>query len=305
MQNTEKLPKRRNSIRKSPGEKIFDGFNIVLMLVITIMCFYPVWYVFIIAMNDAQDAIRGGIFFWPRVWTFDNILHVFRDGGIVRAFQISIARTLLGTFVSVFFTAMVSYGMSKANLLGRKYYYALGLITMFFSGGLIPTFLLYRDLGLLDNFLVYIFPGMFSFFNLLIFTSFFRTIPASVEESAKIDGANDFRIFLSIVIPLSKPVLATIALFSAVGHWNDFFSGLIFVTRVDLEPVQTFLFRIINQANFADVMGQGDVTVLIGNITATSVRMATMFVTIVPIILVYPFLQKYFIKGMLLGAVKE
>ena len=291
------------TIKRSKGEVVFDGFNTVLMLIIAILCFYPMWYVLINAFNDAQDGMRGGIWLWPRVFSTESVMTVLRDGAVFQAFFITVARTVIGTFVAILFTAMVSYPLSKTNLVGRKFFYGMGMVTLFFSGGLIPTFLLYRNLGLLDSFWVFILPHMFSFFNVLIFASFYRSLPASVEESARIDGANDLVIFFKIVLPLSKPVIATLGLFAAVHHWNDYFSGIMFITTNSLEPLQTYLYRIVAQAGAQQMMvGAGDIATR--QTTTNSIRMATMVVATVPIIMVYPFVQKYFVKGMLLGAVK-
>ena len=292
------------AIKSTRGEKVFNVFNIIFMLSVCFLSAYPIWFVIVNSLNEGQDALRGGIYFWPRIFSLENYITVFRDGGVVRAFQVTIARTLLGTILTVFISAMVSYSLSKDHLVFRKLYITLGMITMFFSGGLIPTFLLYRNLGLLDNFLVFIIPGLFGFFNALIFMAFFRGIPGAIEESAKIDGASDFRVFLQIILPLSTPVLATIALFTGVGHWNDYFSGVMFLSRrTDLEPIQTYLYRIVAEAMSNQMQVQ--VANVAQRTTSASLRFATMVITIVPIICVYPFLQKYFVKGMLIGAVKE
>jgi len=178
---------------------------------------------------------------------------------------------------------------------------------MFFSGGLIPTFILFKKLNLLNNFMVYVIPAAFNFFNLLIFINFFNEIPPALEESARIDGATDWKIFRSIILPLSKPVLATIALFAGVGQWNDWFGGVMYMTtRMDLEPIQTYLYRMVAQVGSNQVAG----SISAGNIsaqstTSTAIKLATMVITTLPICLVYPFLQKYFVKGVMVGAVKE
>ncbi|MBN2221725.1 MAG: carbohydrate ABC transporter permease, partial [Vallitaleaceae bacterium] len=192
----------------------------------------------------------------------------------------------------------------KEHILGRKIYLFIGTFTMFFGGGLIPFFLLLKQLQLLDTFMVYIIPSMFNFFNLLIFMSFFRTIPASLEESAKMDGANDFVVFIRMILPLSKPVLATIALFTGVWHWNDYFYGVIYVNKTSLQPIQTFLYKVIAQADSSRMAISNPVGVSKSNVTSNSIKYATMVVTTLPIVIVYPFLQKYFVKGVMLGAVK-
>jgi len=251
--------------------------------------------------------MMGGIYWWPRKFSLENYLTVFADSSVLQAFKITVGKTLLGTAINVFFTAMVAYPLSKSNLIGRKYYMAMGTITMFFAGGMIPTFILFKQLHLLNNFLVYIIPAAFNFFNLLIFINFFREIPASLEESAKIDGAGDWKIFMRIILPLSKPVLATIALFAGVGQWNDYWGGLMYMTnRVDLEPIQTYLYRMVAQVQSSQVAGSISASnITASDTTSTSIKLAAMVITTLPICCVYPFLQKYFVKGMMVGAVKE
>lgn len=293
-----------NRIRISKKERLFDRTNVWIMLIICFVTLYPIWYTVILSFNDGGDAMKGGIFWFPRVFTLDNYRAVFRNSGIITAYSVTVLRTFIGTVTNVFFTAMVAYAFSKKNLLGRKVYMTLGTITMFFNGGLIPFFLLLKNLNLLDNFLVYIIPTMFNFFNLLIFMAFFREIPDSLEESAKIDGANDFLIFLRIILPLSKPVLATIALFTGVWHWNDYFFGVIYINKTSLQPIQTYLYKIVAEAGSSRMAISSPVGVSKSNITSNSIKYATMVVTTLPIVLVYPFLQKYFVKGVMLGAVK-
>jgi len=223
----------------------------------------------------------------------------------LQAFKITVLKTVIGTTVNVLFTAMVAYPLSKSHLVGRKFYMAVGTITMFFSGGLIPGFLLFKNMGLLNNFWVYILPAAFNFFNLIIFCNFFNEIPSALEESAKIDGANDLTIFARIILPLSKPVLATIALFAGVGQWNDYFSGLMFMTnRTDLEPIQTYLYRLVAQAQSSQMAAAAS-NITAADTTSTSIKLAAMVITTLPICCVYPFLQKYFVAGVMVGAVKE
>lgn len=291
---------------KSRSEKIFDVANVIFMLLICFIILYPVWYTLILSFNDGTDAMKGGIYLWPRKFSLENYITVVKTPGIFKAFGITTARTVIGVITHVLFTAMVSYGLSKQKLTGRKLYLTIGVITMFFNGGLIPTFLLIRNLNLLDNFLVYIIPSMFNFFHLIIFQSFFREIPKSLEEAAYIEGANDFQIFIKIILPLSMPVIATIALFIGVFHWNDYFTGVIYINNPDLQPIQTFLYKVIAQSSSNQMINAMPATM--GNIqktTSESIKLATMVLTTFPIVCVYPFLQKYFVKGMLLGSVKE
>ena len=284
---------------------LFDSINITFMLILCLVTLYPLWYILILSFNDGNDAMLGGIYWIPREFTLDNYKLVFSDSIILNSLLITVLRTLLSTLATLFFTAMTSYAWSKTELIGRNLFLSMGTITLFFSGGLIPTFLVIRSLGLYNNFLVYIIPTLFAFFNFIIFQAFFKEIPSALEESAKIDGANHFTIFIRIILPLSKPVLATIALFHGVWAWNDFFMGSIYIKDAGLEPIATYLYRVIagstgaNMANDATGIGSS----MMG-ITSTSVQLATMVVTTTPIIIVYPFLQKYFVKGLMIGSVK-
>lgn len=276
----------------------------LLMLVICFVSLYPVWYTVIISFNDSSDALRGGIYWWPRKFSLESYKTVFQDTTIIRAFMVTVLRTLIGTVTSVFFTAMVGYALSKKHIMGNKFYTILGTITMFFGGGLIPYFITLKNLGLYNNFLVYIIPGLFNFYNMIIFRSFFNELPAGLEESARLDGANDLMIFIRIVIPLSAPVIATIALFNGVGHWNDYFTGVMYINDAELQPIQTYLFRIIASASASKTVVAMPAGVTAQQVSSQSVRLATMVVTTFPIMCVYPFLQKYFVKGMLIGSIK-
>ena len=290
---------------KTRGEKIFNIANIILMILICVVIIFPLWYTVVLSLNDGSDALRGGIYLWPRKFSLENYKTVFKSRGIFQAFGITFARTFVGVITHVLFTAMVAYAISKRNLIGRKLYITLGIITMFFNGGLIPFYLLLKSLGLIDNFMVYILPALFSFFDLIIFQSFFREIPESLEESAQIDGANDFYIFLNIILPLSLPVVATIGLFNGVWHWNDYFTGVIFIQNPNLQSIQTFLYKVIAESQSTQILASVPASVKSSNITSESIKLATMILATIPIVCIYPFLQKYFVKGMLIGGVKE
>lgn len=289
--------------RKTKGEAIFDIFNNFGMLIVCFLTIYPIWYVLVNAFNDGQDAMRGGIYWWPREFSLQNFEAVFQSSGIMTAMGVTVAKTVVGVLVHVLFTAMVAYAFSRKGLIGGKLYIFLGTVTMFFGGGLIPTYLLIKDLNMLDSFLVYIIPAMFSFFDLIIFMTFFREIPDGLEEAAKIDGANDWSIFLRVVLPVSMPVIATIALFHGVYQWNDYFTGVIYINNTDLQPIQTYLYKVIAQSSSNQMMAQvpGGIS---KTVTSQSIKMATMVVTTLPIVFVYPFLQRYFVKGMMIGSIK-
>ncbi|WP_397367716.1 carbohydrate ABC transporter permease [Paenibacillus chitinolyticus] len=273
------------------------------MLLVCFVTLYPIWYVLVHSFNNGTDAMQGGIYWWPRVPSLDNYRAVFENTGIMKAMGITVAKTVIGTAAHVFFTSMVAYAFSRRELVGRRAYLMLGTVTLFFSGGLIPTYLLIRDLGLLDSFWVYILPAMFNFFDLIIFLAFFREIPAGLEEAAKIDGAGDFTIFCRVVLPVSMPVVATIALFHGVYQWNDYFTGMIYINNSDLQPIQTFLYRVVAQSSSNQMLAAAPGG-MAKNVTSQSIKLATMVVTTLPIVLAYPFLQRYFVKGFMIGSIK-
>ncbi|MFF2154501.1 carbohydrate ABC transporter permease [Paenibacillus chitinolyticus] len=273
------------------------------MLLVCFVTLYPIWYVLVHSFNNGTDAMQGGIYWWPRVPSLDNYRAVFENTGIMKAMGITVAKTVIGTTAHVFFTSMVAYAFSRRELIGRRAYMMLGTVTLFFSGGLIPTYLLIRDLGLLDSFWVYIVPALFNFFDLIIFLAFFREIPAGLEEAAKIDGAGDFTIFCRVVLPVSMPVVATIALFHGVYQWNDYFTGMIYINNSDLQPIQTFLYRVVAQSSSNQMLAAAPGG-MAKNVTSQSIKLATMVVTTLPIVLAYPFLQKYFVKGFMIGSIK-
>ena len=297
--------KRKSRIKRTRTEVAFDSINLIFLAGFALITAYPLWFCLVNSFNDGLDAMKGGIYLWPRIFSLENYKVVFQDGSIMRAMGVSILRVLIGTPLHILVTALAAYALSKSNLIGKKLYMVLGTVTMFFSGGLIPTFLNIRNLGLYDSFWVFILPSIFSFYDCLIFISFFKGLPNGLEEAAKIDGAGSFCIFFRIVLPLSMPVVATIALFSAVGHWNDYFSGVIYIRSDELIPIQTYLYRVIAQSGGAGMIERARMGVAGGTTVLTqSLRYATMVVSILPIICTYPFLQKYFVKGITLGAVK-
>lgn len=286
----------------SKDEKVFNVINVVFMIFFLAIIALPLWNIVALSFNDATDAIKGGIYFWPRAFSLESYYTVFEDPAIYKAFVISVMKTVIGVVLHTIVNALVAYGMSRKDLIGRKLYMQMGIIAMFVNGGMIPTFLLFKNLGLLNNFWVYIIPVLFSFYDMVIMMNFFRGIPYSLEESAMMDGANPMTIFIKIILPLSLPVMATIALFHGVYQWNDYMVANIYVDNRDLYPLQMLLYRIVSE-NLSPAVATG--TNVVRNTTSQSLQLATMVVTTVPVVIIYPFLQKYFIQGMTLGGVKE
>lgn len=284
--------------------ELFPIINGLIMLVIAVSTLYPIWYVLINSVLTYEDSMRQASMLWPSSFTLNNYRSILMDSTILNGLWISVARTAVATAGHVLFTSMVAYPLSKKNLLGRKVYMRIGLVTMLFGGGLIPTFVLLYNMGLYDHFLVYVIPGLFSYYNMLIFRTFFSGMPTSIEESATVDGAGDLRIFFTIVLPNAKAVLATISLYCIVYHWNDVFSGYIYVRSNNLKPLQTILYRILAE-NLGGQMQKQSMTAMGQKVSANSIKYASMMVATVPVLMVYPFLQRYLVKGAMLGAIKE
>lgn len=285
----------------------FDWINYAVMVLLAFIMIYPLWYCVAGSLNEGMDYLRGGVFLWPRKWTLANYKAVFLDSAILNAFWVTIWKCLVGTVTSVLCTAMVAYAITRPKLRLKKLYIPFIMLTMFFSGGLIPYFILIVDLGLYDSFWVYVIPTMFSAYNMIIIQSFMRELPSELIESAKLDGASEYRIFFQMILPLSKPVLATIALFTVVTHWNSYFDSMMYTSSQELQTIQLFLKKVITDPSVSRGLGSA-ATIAIPDQAATLtpqvVKLATMVVTALPVVCIYPFLQRYFVKGVTVGAVK-
>jgi putative aldouronate transport system permease protein len=289
------------------GVKRWDLFSVVnnaFLIIFCLLTLYPIIYVVAGSFNDGNDYMRGGIYFYPRQFSLASYMIVFRDDRLISSLIISVLRTGIGTIISVLFTAMVAYAMSRKNLIGRSHYYWFHLITLFFNGGLIPYFILLKYLNLLDSFWVYIIPTMFAVFNMIIFQGFFREIPEEIHESATMDGAGDFRIFWSLIIPLSTPVLATIGLWNGVWHWNSFFDAMLFTTSQKLMPMQLYLMKLIKESDVLTANSPFVPPQMKKQFSAQTVKLAAIMISTLPILLLYPFIQRFFVTGIMVGSLK-
>jgi len=274
-----------------------------------VVTLYPFLNTLAVSFNDAQDSIRGGIYLWPRKWTLENYRFVFEEASILNAALISVLRTVIGTVLTVFGSAMVAYTISRPEYVLRKFVTIAFVLTLYVNGGLIPNYLLIRELHLIGTFWVYILPGLIGVFNLIIIRSFIENLPDNILEASKIDGAGDFRTFFHIVLPLCTPVLATVSLFTGVWQWNSWFDVFLYnssyehlsTLQYELQKVLSFSNVSIQRVDFNAAAAQGG----IGKVTPYAVRATMTIVASVPIIMVYPFLQKYFVQGMMIGGVKE
>lgn len=292
------------------GDRIMVGFIYIFLILLAVSTLYPFLNALAVSFNQGLDTSKGGVTLWPRVFTLENYKIVFEDDRLMSGFIVSVLRTVIGTASAILCTAIFSYGMSRRELIGRKYYMVMCIITMYFSGGLIPSFLLIRNLGLMNSFWVFIIPGLIGVWNMIIFKTFFQGLPAGLEESAKIDGCGNWGTLFRVVLPLSGPVIATLALFTAVSHWNEWFLAGIYISDQNLYPIQTILRQILLSNIVSDQAGSLDAASLAHlqrakTVTSKSLSMATMIVATLPIICVYPFVQKYFVKGVLVGSLKE
>ncbi len=300
---------QNKGIRIKLGTRIMDWLNMCILMLIVIVTIYPFLNVLAISFNDANDTIKGGIHIWPRVFTLRNYEEVFKDAILITAFMNSVIRTIVGASLGIMSTMMVAFVLSRRDFIARKFVTSLFAITMYISGGMIPEFLLIKKLGMLDSFAVYIIPGILGIYYIYIVRSFIDGLPEALQEAACIDGANDLQIFVRIILPLCRPVIATIGLYYAVSHWNSWFDTYLFNSSTpNLTTLQYELMKVLNNSNTAaagQMLKMKQHAQNVRTVSPQSMRMAITIVATVPILVVYPFVQKYFVKGMTLGAVKD
>ena len=288
---------------------IFYSINTIIMVLVMIVMIYPFWNTIAVSFNNSRDTLRGGITFWPRDFSLFNYETVFKNKLLIIASINSVLRTLISTVLGVFTSAMIGYVLSRPEFLWRKFVTRFFLLTMYVSAGLIPQYFLMRNLHLIGNFAVYIIPGLISAFNIIIVRAYMQTLPSSLAEAAQIDGAGHFRIFIQIILPVCKPVLATIALWCAVGAWNSWFDTFIYCFGKDnLTTLQYEMMKMISASMSSGTNKSADAVygnmVVTDSVTPVSIRAAVTIVASVPILIVYPFLQKYFVNGVMIGSVK-
>lgn len=297
---------RKNNVEPA----VFHTLNGLFMAVLFVVTLYPFIHTMAISLNEGNDALRGGVYLWPRAWTMQNYKAIFISGTIYHAAWISVARTVTTTVLGIFLTTMLAYTLAQPQFIFRKKIGLIFVLTMYFNAGLIPNYFLIKSLGLINSFWVYVLPGMVNAFNLIVIRTYIKSLPGGLVESAKIDGAGDFKIFMQIILPLCKPVLATIALFIAVGSWNAWFDTFLYASSdLKLSTLQYEMMKLLGstQSTNSDpsLMAGVNTNQAKAMVTPASVRAAITIVTAVPILFVYPFLQKYFVVGLNLGSVKE
>ncbi len=291
-------------ISRTRGERIFNICNVTILGIVALMALYPFVYTISMSLSSAAEAMRSGLHLYPREISLTSFEMVLANPDIVNGFANSVLRTVTGTALTLFFTCLTAYPLARRELPHRGPLLFLILFTMIFSGGIVPNYLLIKNIGLIDSIWALILPHMLTAFNVIVMKNFFQSIPESLAESAKIDGASEINILARIYMPLSKPVLATIGLWTAVSHWNQWFDAMLYITSDENQVLQTFLQRIVIESS-VEMIEQGLVDPNVTQFTPETIKAATVVVTVLPMLLVYPFVQKYFVKGIMLGGVKE
>ncbi len=296
-------------IKESRSDRIFDICNKILVWFFIVIISYPLIYIISASISDPQYVNSGEMWLFPKGITFEGFERVFQNSEIWLGYRNTIFYTLLGTFINLAVTLPMAYALSRSDLVGRKLIMALLVFTMFFEGGLIPTYLLVRDLGLINTVWAMVLPNAAAMWNIIVTMTFFKvSIPKGLEEAAEIDGASQIRTFFQIVIPLSAPIIAVMALFYGVGHWNQYFNALIYLQDRELYPLQLFLREILVQQQLTtELMQQAGTAEALSQHAriADIVKYAVMIISAAPLLIVYPFLQRFFIKGVLIGSLKE
>lgn len=291
-------------MKESKGDRAFSIFNYVFLAIVAVVVLYPLIFVLSASLSNPEYVISGDIWLWPKEFTVEAYEKVFQNPDIINGFINTLKYTFFGTLLNIVMTICAAYPLSRRNLKGKGFIMAFMVFTMFFSGGLIPTYLLIRDLGMINTFWVMIIPNAVAVWNIIIMRTFFQSIPYELEESAMIDGAGNFRILWSIVLPLSLPVMAVMVLFYAVGHWNSYFQALIYLQDQDKFPLQLILRQILIHGQADDMIKATSESFLAQKLSVEGLKYAVLIVANLPMLMLYPFLQRYFVKGVMIGSLK-
>lgn len=299
---------RRWNMRQKWGFNFYDLFVLIFCVVFAIICFYPMWYVFVASITPYEEFVQGGLMLWPSSGVdFQYYNTIFNNSSFVTSLWISASKTVIGTALSLLITATMAYAVSKEYVPGMKMLNVLAVVTMFFTGGLIPTYILYMNMNLIRSYWVMVLPYGFSITYFIIMRNYFSySVPKDLEDAARIDGCNDVGVFFRILLPLSKPMLAAVGLFLAVGFWNDYYSYMMYIAnKPTLQPFAWVLRRVLTDSSMMAQVRTGAMDMGAQLPPPMALRMATIICAMLPIMCVYPFLQKHFAKGILIGAVKE
>lgn len=291
--------------KQSTGDKVFEVVVIVLLALVCLVVLYPLIYIFSASISKAEDVLSGEMWLLPTSFSFVGYSKIFDNPEILSGYVNTIVYTVVGTAINLAMTIMAAYPLARRDFAGRNVITGLFVFTLFFSGGLIPSYLVVKELGMLNTMWALIIPGAVSVWNIIIMRTFFQSsIPDEIQESASIDGCSNLQTLWRIVLPLSMPIIAVMILFYSVGHWNAYFNALIYLSDRDKYPLQLFLREILLQGEMDTMVGAGDTTHAKTVMDTASIRYAIVIVANLPVLLLYPFLQKYFAKGVMVGAIK-
>ncbi len=310
MVNTHEMKKRRTAIRNTRSDNIFDTVNIVVMVILLFVFVWPLWFVVISSFSNPYEVWKGNVLIWFKGFTLKGYEQLFSYDPIWIGYRNTIFYTVLGSVINMIMTVLCAYPLSRRDWMPRKFFLTFCLITMYFGGGLIPTYLVVKNLGITNTVWAMMIPSALSFYNALIVRSYFlNSIPHELQEASDMDGANPMQFLLSVVLPLSKPVLAVVWLYYAVGHWNDYYSALIYISNRKLIPLQTALREVlVSAASIADMLRSGNSDLAMQmqekQELAMSLKYTSIIAGIIPMMIAYPFVQKYFVKGVMVGAIK-
>ena len=293
-----------SALRDTKSDQAFNFINYIFLTIVALLVIYPLIFVVSASLSNPEYVISGEMWLWPKEFTLDAYDKVFKNQEIINGFVNTLKYTVFGTILNVIMTILAAYPLSRKDLKGRGFIMAFIVFTIFFSGGLIPTYLLIRDFGMLNTFWVMIIPNAVAVWNIIIMRTFFQAIPAELEESAMIDGAGNFRTLWSIVLPLSFPVIAVMVLFYSVGHWNSYFQALIYLQDQEKFPLQLILRQILIQGQTDDMVQTTSESFLAQQLSVEGLKYAVLIVANLPMLMLYPFLQRYFVKGVMIGSLK-
>ena len=305
--NGQASERNRNHISRSYSDKIFDIVNLLVMLVLLVIFVWPLWFVVIASFSNPNEVWMGNVVLWPKGFTLVSYETLLEYKRIWVGYGNTLFYTVVGTLVNLVMTVCGAYPLSRKDFIPRHFFMFLFMLTMYFGGGLIPTYLVVNGLGLVDTRWAMIIPGAVSIYNIIITRTYFmNSIPPSLQEAATLDGANSFQYLMRVVLPLSKPIMAVIGLYYAVGHWNDFYTALIYLYKEELMPLQSFLRDMLMSTKMTlnNLSGLDTATVELKTHLAQTLKYSVIIVSTVPVLCIYPFIQKYFVKGVMVGSVK-
>lgn len=302
------IKSNNTTVKTSYADKIFDIINVIVMIILLVIFVWPLWFIVIASVSNPNEVWNGNVLLWPKGFTMAAYEAVIEYKSIWIGYRNTIFYTVVGTIINLVMTVCAAYPLSRKDFMPRNFFMFMFMLTMYFGGGLIPTYLIVNKLGMINTVWAMMIPGACSIYNVIITRTYFiNSIPGSLKDAAELDGANSFQYLVKVVLPLSKPIIAVIALYYAVGHWNDYFTALIYINKTGLMPLQSFLRDLLmsNKLTMGNSMGGLDAATAEAKMQLSqTLKYSAIIVSTVPVLCIYPFIQKYFVKGVMIGSVK-